>query len=208
MSTPEDGTPAPHFDSYSSLERRFLAPVRRLGLGILRPIVLILARLGISPNAVSLSQVAIGFVIFVLIRPAPRLAFVLMVLAIVIDGLDGALARHTAKSSRFGALVDQYADHAREVLVVAGLAYWGALNGAWAALYAVAYTGSNVTLLICNGYGTPVPAAIKTAFVFYPALFLYLWFGINYLDPAVGLITILMTGVIVQGIWQLGKVMK
>ena len=208
MNTPEKGVLAQPFDSYSSAERRFLAPVRRIALAVFRPFVLVLARLGVSPNAVSLSQVAIGLAIFALIRPAPRLAFVLMVLAILIDGLDGALARHTGKSSRYGALVDQYADHAREILVVAGLAYWGALNGAWAALYALAYTGSNVTLLVCNSYGTPVPAAIKTAFVFYPALFIYLWFGVNYLDPAVGLITVLLTAVIARGLWQLRTAMR
>jgi phosphatidylglycerophosphate synthase len=194
-------------DSYSSLERRFLKPVRGVALGIMRPLVLVLARLGVSPNQVSLSQIAIGVAIFFLITTHPRLSFVLMVLAIVADGLDGALARYLGRSSRYGALIDQYADHVREILVVAGLAYAGALNGAWAAIYALAYTGSNITLLICNTNGVPIPVAIKTAFVFYPALFLYLWFGLNYLDPAVALIVVLMAGVVVQGLVKLRGVM-
>jgi phosphatidylglycerophosphate synthase len=195
-------------DSYSSLERRFLAPARGLGLAILRPIVVLLARLHVTPNAVTLSQVAFGLAIFALIQPRPRLAFVLMVLAIVADGLDGALARYTHSASRFGALLDQYADHTREILVVAGLAYAGALNGAWAALYALAYAGSNLTILLCNTSGAPIPVAIKTAFVFYPALFLYLWLGINILDPAAGLAVLLMTLVVGQGLWKLRTVMK
>jgi hypothetical protein len=90
---------------------------------------------------------------------------------------------------------------------VAGLAYAGALNGAWATLYALAYTGSNLTLLLCNSHGVPVPLAIKTAFVFYPALFVYLWFGANYLDPAVALIVTLMTLVVVKGLWDLRRAM-
>lgn len=193
-------------DSYSSAERRFLSPVRGLGLAVLRPLVLLLARLGVSPNQVSLSQIAIGAIIFFAITPYPRLAFVLMLLAIVLDGVDGALARHTGKASRYGALIDQYADHVREILVVAGLAYAGALNGAWAALYALAYTGCNITLLLCNANRVPIPLAIKTAFVFYPALFVYLWFGRNYLDPAVALIVTLMGAVVVQGLWKLRTV--
>ena len=197
----------PSFDSYSSFERRFLAPGRRLSLAIMRPLVLILARLGVAPNAVSLSQIAIGVAIFFLITPYPRLAFILMALSLVVDGLDGALARHTGRATPFGALVDQYADHVREILVVAGLAYAGALNGAWAALYALAYPGLNLTLLLCNSYRVPVPVAIKTYLIFYPALFLYLWLGINYLDPAVALIVTLMAAVIVQGVWRLGKVL-
>jgi len=194
-------------DSYSSLERRFLGRGRRVGLALLRPLVLLLARLGVSPNAVSLSQVAIGVVIFFAITPYARLAFLLMVLAIVLDGVDGALARHTGRASRYGALIDQYADHVREILVVAGLAYAGALNGAWAALYALAYTGCNLTLLLCNTNGVPIPVAVKTYFLFYPALFLYLWLGANYLDPAVALIVALMAAVVVQGLWRLRTVM-
>jgi len=176
-------------------------------MAIMRPFVLVLARLGVAPNVLSLSQIAIGVAIFFLITPASRLAFLLMVLSLAIDGLDGALARHIGRATRFGALVDQYADHAREILVVAGLAYAGVLNGAWAALYALAYPGLNITLLLCNTHGVPVPVAIKTYLIFYPALFLYLWFGVNYLDPAIALVVILMTAVIAQGLRRLQRVM-
>jgi phosphatidylglycerophosphate synthase len=174
----------------------------------MRPLVVLLARLGVSPNAVSLSQIAIGVVIFLAITPYPRLSFLLMVAAIVLDGVDGALARHTGHASPYGALIDQYADHVREILVVAGLAYAGALNGALAAFYALAYVGSNLTLLLCNAHGVPIPIAVKTAFVFYPALFVYLWFGRNYLDPAIALMVGLMTAVVVQGLWKLRLVYK
>ena len=130
-----------------------------------------------------------------------------MVLAILMDGLDGALARYTGKASAYGALVDQYADHTREILVVAGLAYAGALNGALAALYALAYTGSNVTLYLCNSHDVPIPVAIKPAFVFYPALFVYLWFGPNLLNPAVAVSGGLLALVVMQGMWRLRPVM-
>ncbi len=196
----------PH-DSYSELERRFLEPVRRVSAAIMRPVVLLLARLGVSPNAVSLSQVPLGLAIFFFIEPLPRLAFLLMVLAILIDGLDGALARYTGRASAYGALVDQYADHTREILVVAGLAHAGALGGVWATLYALAYPGSNLTLYLCNTRGVPIPVAIKTAFVFYPVLFVYLWFGVNYLDVGVGLMVLFMGAVVAQGLWRLQNVM-
>lgn len=177
-------------------------------LALLRPAVHVLARAGATPNMVSLSQVPLGLAIFVLITPAPRLAFILMLLALLVDGLDGALARHTGVVSRFGALIDQYADHTREILVVAGLAHAGALSGAWAAIYALAYTGSNVTLYLCNVHNVPVGLAIKTAFVFYPALFVFLWYGRNHLDPAMALIVALMTLSVVQGLWRLRGAMQ
>lgn len=193
-------------DSYSALERHFLEPVRRCTFALMRPLVLLLAALGVSPNVVSLSQVPLGLLIFFLMGSRPCLAFVLMVVAILIDGLDGALARHTGRASAYGALVDQYADHVREILVVAGLTYAGALSGVWATLYALAYPGSNLTLYLCNARGVPILVAIKTAFIFYPAFFLYAWFGINYLDFAVGFMVVLMGGIVVQGLWRLRSV--
>jgi len=62
------------------------------------------------------------------------------------------------------------------------LAWVGALGGFWAALYGLAYPGINLTLALCNHYKTPISLAIKTYITAYPFIFLYLWWGINWLD--------------------------
>jgi len=112
-------------DSYSSFERRFVGRFRA-GLGrAMRPVVALLARLGMHPNLLSASQVPGGFVVLALVPGHPRLALLLFVALLLVDGLDGALARATGRASAFGVLVDQYCDHVREVTVVAGMAIWG-----------------------------------------------------------------------------------
>ncbi len=194
-------------DSYSALERRLLEPAHRVLQKIYAPAVWLFARAGFTPNAVSLSQVALGVVIVALIPSQPRIAFALFVVALALDGVDGALARATGRTTNFGALLDQYADHIREVLVVAGLAAHGALSPAVAVLYGLAYPAFNLTLYVCNAYRAPLPIAIKSYVTFYPALFAYLWFGINVLDVA-GTLTIgLMGAVIAQGLWRLRAAM-
>ncbi|MCI0477016.1 MAG: CDP-alcohol phosphatidyltransferase family protein [Anaerolineales bacterium] len=194
-------------DSYSSLERQFLAPARRVARAIFTPIVRVLIALRVSPNAVSFSQVILGAMVVALMPIQPRGAFVLFVIALALDGVDGALARATNRVTRFGALFDQYCDHIREVTVVAGLALYGALNPFLAGIYGIAYPAFNLTLYLCNYYRAPLPLAIKSYLVVYPALFAYLWFGVNFLDAAVALSIALMGLAIILGLWRLNRAM-
>ena len=195
-------------DSYSTVERKFLAPARRLLLAIVAPLVHVLAALHISPNMVSFSQVILGGVVVLLMPAQPRLAFILFVIAIALDGVDGALARATNAATPFGALFDQYCDHIREVTVVAGLAFYGALNPFLAGLYGLTYPAFNLTLYLCNAYRAPLPFAIKSYLIIYPALFAYLWFGVNFMDAAVMLSIALMGVVVAVGLWRLEPAMN
>ncbi|MGA9349480.1 MAG: CDP-alcohol phosphatidyltransferase family protein [Anaerolineae bacterium] len=105
-------------DSYSSFERRFLDQGRRLLLTLLKPAVFPLVALRVSPNVLSVAQIAVGVAIFFTVTSYPRLTFLLFLLALLLDALDGALARHTGRASPFGALLDQCCDHVREILVI------------------------------------------------------------------------------------------
>ena len=86
------------------LERRFIGPFRERLLWATRPLVGLLARLGVPANALSASQVVGGFVVLGLVPERPRVAFMLFLGLLLIDGLDGALARATGRASRFGAV--------------------------------------------------------------------------------------------------------
>jgi len=195
----------PSPDSYSALELRIREPARALLTRIYHPLVLLLAWLKVPPNLVSFSQIPLGLLIVIMITPHPRLAFLLMVASILLDGVDGALARHLGRSTPFGALWDSFCDHIREILVIAGLAWVGALNGFWAALYGLAYPGINITLALCNHYKTPIPLAIKTYITAYPFILLYLWWGINLLDGGIGFSVLTMGVTIAWGVWLLHR---
>jgi len=194
-------------DSYSAFERRFIGPFRHRLLQATQPLVALLARLGVHPNVLSASQVVGGFVILALVPEHPRWAFLLFLATLLVDGLDGALARATGKASPFGGLVDQYCDHIREITVVGGLALWGALAILPAVLYGLIYTGLNLTVYLANAHGAPVPWAVKSYLVVYPALFLYLWFDLNLLTGAVVLSEALMLVAIGIGLRNLSRAM-
>lgn len=183
-------------DSYSTLERRLLPVVRRGAAIAWAPVIVALGRLHVSPHAVSVSQLGFGALFWYWVLPAPRLALAAFVGALLMDTLDGAFARSQGRSSAFGAFVDQLSDHARETLVVAALASAGVLHAGLAVLYAFVYPAFNLVLLLCNRVGQPVPAAVKTLFLFYPTILAYLGLGLNVLDwgIALAMLSMLISG--------------
>jgi len=194
-------------DSYSALERRFLHPVRRLSLRINLPVVHLLARLGVSANAVSLSGPVLGLAFVCIVPHNPRLSFLVWLLSMWVDNLDGSLARHTGSAGSFGALMDQVGDHTREILIVVGLTSAGALNPFWGGLYPFIYTELNMILYLTNYYRVSVPLALKSWPLLYPAITLYLLWGLNYLDHVTGLCVVLMSATIVHSLYLLSRAM-
>ncbi len=195
-------------DSYSAFERKIIGPFRMYLAKVTEPLVRALNALGVPPNAVSFSQIPIGLVFVILIQDHPRWAFTVFLLTLFLDGIDGALARASGKASSFGALFDQLCDHTRETLVIAGLAAVGALSPFSGVLYAFTYVAFNFSIYIANYFERPVPLAIKSYLIVYPAMFLYLWFGTNWLEPAVDLSIALMWAVMIQAFIGLRQVMR
>lgn len=194
-------------DSFSTFERRFVSPYRTTFARLSTPVVRLLVFLRVSPNVVSASQVPIGLLMVFVIGPLPQLAFLLFISTLVIDSLDGALARAYGRSSQFGALLDQLCDHTRETLMIVAVALSGALYVGLAVLYPLVYAMLNFLLFLCNYRGVPVPWAIKSFLVVYPALFLYTFFGVNWMTPAVALSMTFMTTSILIGLRNLSKAM-
>ena len=122
--------------------------------------------------------------------------------------LDGPLARATGRASPFGALLDQVADHVREITIVGGLVAAGALRGEIGVAYALTYPLFNFLLYAANRYGAPLPLAIKNWMVFYPLLAAYLWLGLNWLDYAVSVSAGLMVIGGAVALWNLRRPMR
>ena len=94
------------------------------------PIVLVLARLGLSPNHLTVLGFAGNAGAAVLAaRGEFLLAGAVMLVASALDLLDGALARATDRASSFGAIFDSVLDRMSEAAVLAGLAYYYAGRG-------------------------------------------------------------------------------
>jgi len=117
MDTRESSTRTREIEEFTNLH--FIHPVGAR----LTPL---LARLQVSPNAVSLSGMACGMLAgwayyrYQDVRYA-CLGFLLMVVWHILDGVDGQLARLTNRQSEFGKIIDGIADNVTFVSVYLGL---------------------------------------------------------------------------------------
>jgi phosphatidylglycerophosphate synthase len=96
--------------------------VRRLS----RPLTGVAVRFGVSPNTVTLASLLIGLAAaFLLTSPAvlPRvLGAVLLQVSLVVDCVDGEVARYTRRFTPLGAWLDGVGDRVKEYAVLAALA--------------------------------------------------------------------------------------
>ncbi len=89
------------------------------GRNITRPVVALLARTPLTPSALTWFGFAVSVGAAVLVAYDSLLAAGLLVLvAGLFDMLDGALARHTGRVSRFGAVLDSTLDRLSEAAIL------------------------------------------------------------------------------------------
>ncbi|MHC1578261.1 MAG: CDP-alcohol phosphatidyltransferase family protein [Dehalococcoidia bacterium] len=98
---------------------------RNLGYRIASPIVKILSKSGITPNALTFINLALSIVAaYVIATGHLTLGGVLVLVSGLFDLLDGALARFTGQTTKFGAVLDSTFDRISEAATLCGLAIW------------------------------------------------------------------------------------
>lgn len=203
----ERGAEAEPASPYLGLERRLRVPLQHAGAWLLEPLIALLSRLGISPNAVSAAQVLLAAGVFYTLPRWPATSLLLLLAAAASDAVDGMLARRLGRTSTFGMLWDQACDHAREALVVAALAHYGLVRPLWATVYAFAYPALNLAILLSNRYAVPLALAVRNYLFLYPALVVFLGWGINALNLALALTATGMAAGCGVVLWRLYRVM-
>jgi CDP-diacylglycerol--glycerol-3-phosphate 3-phosphatidyltransferase len=98
---------------------------RALPRQVTTPVVTVLARLGVTPNMLTVAQLLGGIGAAVIIASG-ELAWggIAVLLAAALDAFDGSLARATGKVTRFGGVFDSTIDRLFEGAVMAGILYY------------------------------------------------------------------------------------
>jgi phosphatidylglycerophosphate synthase len=166
-------------DCYSAQERGAMEWTQRLRGRLLSPLLNVLARAGVTADHITLLALLLGLSFCPLYFWSPLAAFVMLALHVLLDGLDGPLARHTGTASRKGSLTDSTADQ----LVIAATTITlmatpehviGVLPGG---VYIFLYTLVVAFAMVRNALGIPYSWLVRPRFYVYGWLLVetYLW---------------------------------
>lgn len=98
---------------------------RNLAYRITGPVVRILSKSRITPNALTFINLALNIIAaYVIATGYFLLGGVLVLVAGLFDLLDGALARFTEQTTKFGAILDSVVDRISEAAILCGLLIW------------------------------------------------------------------------------------
>lgn len=90
-------------------------------------------RIGISPNQITIASLFIGLYAAYMFAQGTKSGLIIgavaMQLSIIVDCVDGEIARYTRKFSNLGAWLDAVTDRVKEYIVFFGLAYGANQNG-------------------------------------------------------------------------------
>ncbi len=103
----------------------FTDQLRRIFKGILDPTGAFLNRIGLTPNAITLLGLA-GTTVgaYILSQGNMALGGIVLLISVLVDALDGTMARLRGEPSDFGGFVDSVSDRYAEFITFGGLLYF------------------------------------------------------------------------------------
>lgn len=164
---------------FSSREKKHQERFRLIRDKLLRVFLKPLMWLHISPNMLTLiSFISLGGFFYFFINN-PLFSIIFLFTHVLLDGVDGSLARATGKSSRAGSFLDMLNDHTGMVIVVATVMYYSMLNSLLGLTYVYTYSLLVVFSLYQNSLGVPSNIVFRSKYLFYALCILWALSSIN-----------------------------
>jgi phosphatidylglycerophosphate synthase len=141
---------------------------------ILGPMLRIMARLGLRPDHLTVLSLSAGLAFCPIYLYSIPWALAALALHVILDGLDGPLARHLDVASRSGSFTDSMADQTVIAASTLTLMYTGDAGAFSGALYIVAYTVVVLFAMARNVLEVPY------SWLFRPRFLVYAWILVEY----------------------------
>ena len=190
------------FHYFSSREYAFQKKFQGFRDRLLRLVAKALTFFRITPSMVTFTSFAsiLFFAYFCLSKP--WLALLLLVLHVVLDGVDGVLARATGKVGPAGALLDMLNDHTGFVVVIISLVFYALLDPVLGLVYLYLYTLLVFFLIYRNAALIPSTLTLRTKYFLYLVYALWALMGVDIFFVAVLLFTVLTAVSLLENIFK------
>jgi phosphatidylglycerophosphate synthase len=186
-------------DCYADGDRGFMVWSQNLRAAALRPLLRLLARLGVTADVVTLVSLLLGLAFCPVYFFSKPLALILLALHVLADGLDGPVARFSGTASRKGSFTDTMADQIVITATTITLIVGGELGVLPGGLYIFTYTVVIAFAMIRNALSLPFSWLIR------PRFFIYAWLPVSFyllpgsLDYVIWAFVVLLVGKTVSG---------
>jgi len=166
-------------DCYAADERSLMEANQRWRGRVLRPLLTALDSSGMTPNSLTALSFLCGLAFCPLWMVSRTAALIALALHVLLDGLDGPLARHQGLASRRGSFTDTMSDQcvvtAVTVTLMADQVVGVVAGGAYVFLYALVVGFA----MIRNALSIPYSWVVRPRFVVYAWLVVevYAWPG-------------------------------
>ena len=160
------------------LEQKIYERMAEMRTTLFKPLVRVLDKVGVTPNMVSYTGVLFmcGFAYFV--AADPWFAMWLGVVAVVLDLIDGPLARYQKTTSDKGKFIDMICDSVVFTLFCVGLVYAGLVNSLVAMVFVYVMLMNKVLRCIRNGVFFKSKWFFKAVAGFVPNLIVGVMYGV------------------------------
>ena len=162
-------------DCYSSGERAGMVRFQQLRARFLNPLLRLLTRIKITANHVTLFSLIIGLAFCSVWWQSPQWALLCLLLHVLLDGLDGPLARHQAKDSAKGSFTDSMADQLVVTASMIILMVDQYVSIIAAAIYIFTYAMVVAFAMVRNALEKPYSWVARPRFV------IYIWLALDLL---------------------------
>jgi phosphatidylglycerophosphate synthase len=191
---------------YSDGEGAFMQGSQELRGRLFRPLLAGLARLGLTPNHLTLLSLLTGLAFCPLfLWSSKAVAFGLLLAHVLLDGLDGPLARYLRTASNQGSFTDTTADQVVVAFSTVTLIHAGQA-GAWAGgLYVFFYSMVVIFAMVRNALAVPYSWLVRPRFLVYAwfPVEVYLWPGS--LNILLWIVTLLLAVKMLTGFIQIRR---
>ncbi len=183
----------PKVTCYSEGEDGFMRKSQELRGNVLRPLLAVLARCAITPNHLTLLSLLTGLAFCPLFLRGRIIAACSALLAhVVLDGLDGPLARFTGRSSNQGSFADTASDQVVVTVTTITMIHAG-YAGLWSGvLYLFFYSIVVIFAMVRNALAIPYSWLVRPRFFVYLGIPVSVYWWRNTLDVMLWLFALLL----------------
>jgi len=167
-------------DCYSRGERIGMVRFQQLRAYLLGPLLRLLASLRVTADHVTLLSLILGLCFCLAWWESPQWAMLCLLLHVLLDGLDGPVARHQETASARGSLTDSMCDQLVVTASMIVLMVAERVDIVAGSVYIFSYAMVVAFAMIRNALDEPYSWVARPRFVIYVWLALDLWF----LEPA------------------------